>query len=70
MRLGGFLVTPGEIEDELKACSGVADAQVVAVEIESRARCVAFIIPDGEPPLAEALTARLSERLAGYKVVR
>ncbi|MCP3411040.1 AMP-binding protein [Bradyrhizobium sp. CCGB01] len=68
MRLGGFLVAPGEIEDELKSCTGVADAQVVAVDLKGTARCVAFVIPHQEPPQQEALTARLRERLAGYKV--
>lgn len=68
MRLGGFLVAPGEIEDELKACTGVADAQVVAVDLKGAPRCVAFVIPAGGPPQQEALAARLRERLAGYKV--
>ncbi|MBR0686725.1 AMP-binding protein [Bradyrhizobium manausense] len=68
MRLGGFLVAPGEIEDELKACAGVADAQVVAVDLKGQARCVAFVIPAGTPPRQEVLTARLRERLASYKV--
>ncbi len=68
MRLGGFLVGPGEIEDELKACAGVADAQVVAVDLKGQARCVAFVITAGEPPKAETLTAHLRERLAGYKL--
>ena len=68
MRLGGFLVAPGEIEDELKSCAGVADAQVVAVDLKGQARCVAFVIPTSEPPLQETLIARLRERLAGYKV--
>ncbi|AMA56400.1 AMP-binding protein [Bradyrhizobium sp. CCGE-LA001] len=68
MRLGGFLVAPGEIEDELKSCAGVADAQVVAVDFKGQARCVAFVIAAGEPPRQEALTAHLRERLAGYKV--
>ncbi|WP_426613968.1 AMP-binding protein [Bradyrhizobium sp. McL0616] len=72
MRLGGFLVAPGEIEDELKSCVGVADAQVVAVDLKGHARCVAFVIPardsNQEPPLQEALVARLRERLAGYKI--
>ncbi|MBB4371320.1 fatty-acyl-CoA synthase [Bradyrhizobium sp. cir1] len=68
MRLGGFLVAPGEIEDELKSCAGVADAQVVAVDLKGQSRCVAFVIPTKEPPQQEALTARLRERLAGYKV--
>ncbi|MGY8634121.1 AMP-binding protein [Bradyrhizobium sp. 14AA] len=68
MRLGGFLVAPGEIEDELKSCAGVADAQVVAVDLKGQARCVAFVIPVGEPPRQDELAARLRERLAGYKV--
>lgn len=68
MRLGGFLVAPGEIEDELKSCAGVADAQVVAVDLKGQARCVAFVIPTTEPPMQETLIARLRERLAGYKV--
>ncbi|WP_439408702.1 AMP-binding protein [Bradyrhizobium sp. DASA03076] len=68
MRLGGFLVAPGEIEDELKSCAGVADAQVVAVDLKGQARCVAFVIAAGAPPRQEVLTARLRERLAGYKI--
>ena len=68
MRLGGFLVAPGEIEDELKSCAGVADAQVVAVDLKGQARCVAFVIPAATPPQQQALTARLRERLAGYKI--
>ncbi|HEX9211474.1 MAG TPA: AMP-binding protein [Bradyrhizobium sp.] len=68
MRLGGFLVAPGEIEDELKSCAGVADAQVVAVDLKGHARCIAFVIPAGAPPRQETLTARLRERLAGYKI--
>jgi fatty-acyl-CoA synthase len=68
MRLGGFLVAPGEIEDELKACPGVADTQVVAVEINGQARCAAFVIAAGQAPPAEQLVARLRERLASYKV--
>ncbi|MCB1525568.1 MAG: acyl-CoA synthetase, partial [Rhodoblastus sp.] len=69
MRLGGFLVGPGEIEDELKACEGVADAQVVAVDIGTQARCAAFVIakPGAAPQEAE-LIAHVRTRLAGYKV--
>ncbi len=68
MRLGGFLVAPGEIEDELKSCNGVADAQVVAVDLKGQARCVAFVIPANETPMQETLIAHLRDRLAGYKV--
>ncbi|QOZ51128.1 AMP-binding protein [Bradyrhizobium sp. CCBAU 53338] len=68
MRLGGFLVAPGEIEDELKSCDGVTDAQVVAVDLKGQARCVAFVIPAKTSPQQDVLTARLRERIAGYKV--
>src|SRR4029077_20103548 len=60
---------PGEIEDELKSCRGVADAQVVEVDLKGQARCVAFVIAEAvATPKEEQLTARLRERLAGYKV--
>ena len=69
MRLGGFLVGPGEIEDELKACEGVADAQAVAIEIAGQARCAAFVIAKtGAAPQENALIAHVKARLAGYKV--
>lgn len=69
MRLAGFLVGPGEIEDELKSLDGVADAQVVAVEMAGQARCAAFVIPRAGATLDEAaLIAALRARLAGYKI--
>lgn len=69
MRLGGFLVGPGEIEDELKACAGVADAQVVAIDLNGQARCAAFVIPQADAAPQEAeLVAHVRENLAGYKV--
>jgi len=69
MRLGGFLVAPGEVEDELKTIAGVDDAQVVEVDLNGQARCVAFIIAGrAAVPKAEQMTARLRERLAGYKI--
>ena len=69
MRLGGFLVAPGEIEDELKVCPGVRDAQVVGIELNGQCRCAAFVIPDDAAwPAEEKLIAHLRERLAGYKV--
>jgi fatty-acyl-CoA synthase len=70
MRLGGFLVGPGEIEDELKALDGVADAQVVAVDVNGQARCAAFVIPQAQTPApAEGdLIAALRARLAPYKI--
>lgn len=44
IRLGGFLVSPVEIEDVLKRIDGVDDAQVVAVDIAGQPRAVAFVI--------------------------
>jgi fatty-acyl-CoA synthase len=69
MRLGGFLVAPGEIEDELKSCAGVNDAQVVAVDLKGQARCAAFIIAEpSAPPRTEVLIDHVRERLAAYKI--
>jgi fatty-acyl-CoA synthase len=69
MRLGGFLVGPGEIEDELKSCTGVRDAQVVAIDLKGQARCAAFIIAEpSAPPRTEVLIAHVRERLAAYKI--
>ncbi len=69
MRLGGFLVAPGEIEDELKSRAGVSDAQVVEIDLNGQARCVAFVIADDlVTAQAAPLLAHLRERLAAYKV--
>src|SRR5262249_27588629 len=68
MRLGGFLVAPGEIEDELKSCNGVDDAQVVEIDLKGQARCVAFVIAGAAARKDAPLLAHLRERLAAYKV--
>lgn len=44
IRIGGFLVDPLEIEEVLKRVAGVADAQVVAVDIAGQPRPVAFVV--------------------------
>jgi len=68
MRLGGFLVTPLEIEDALKELPGVVDVQVVAVEIGSHSRCVAFVIPGRDAPRESDLLAAAGRRMAAFKV--
>ena len=68
MRLGGFLVAPGEIEDELKSCEGVDDAQVVEIDLKGQARCVAFVIARADARDGAPLLTHLRERLAAYKV--
>lgn len=68
MRLSGFLVSPADIEDEIKSLAGVASAQVVAAEIGGQNRPVAFVIPDGSRPLApEAIIAHVEARMAKFK---
>jgi len=70
-RLGGFLVNPVEIEEVIRHLPGVADAQIVAVEIERTRRAAAFVIrcAGHEPPLDAAAVAEwVRERMAAFKV--
>lgn len=69
MRLAGFLVSPVEIEDVIKRLPEVADAQVVAVEMNGQSRCVAFIIAaPGETPDPAAVIAWAGASMAPFKV--
>ena len=69
MRLAGYLVSPAEIEDVLKAQPGVADVQVVAIDIATRTRGVAFAIALPGCQLDEArLLAAAAGTLAAFKV--
>ena len=69
MRLGGFLVSPVEVESELMAQPGVASAQVVEARVADKPVCVAFVIAsDGAAPTEAALRAQLRESLAAFKV--
>lgn len=69
LRLAGFLVSPVEIEDALKTQQGVRDAQVVGVEINGQARCVAFVLADPDRVLQEQeLIAGVAKTLAAFKV--
>ncbi|WP_051516852.1 AMP-binding protein [Herbaspirillum sp. RV1423] len=69
MRLGGYLVSPAEIEDMLKTLPGVVDVQVVAVEIGDQTRPVAFAIGAPGNTLQEAEMKRAAAAvLAPFKV--
>ena len=69
IRLGGFLVSPAEIEDAMKRISGVADAQVVGIELDGQMRCAAFVIPAaGTAPSEAAVRAGAAAIMAGFKV--
>ncbi|MDM0034343.1 AMP-binding protein [Variovorax sp. J22P271] len=69
MRLGGYLVSPAEIEEALKAQENVAEVQVVAVEIEGRMRAVAFAIAQPGAVLdVQRLQQAVASGLASFKV--
>jgi fatty-acyl-CoA synthase len=70
MRLGGFLVSPEEIEAVIQAQPGVAAVQVVAASrAEGDPVPVAFVRPaDGTELDETALRARCLEKLARFKV--
>jgi fatty-acyl-CoA synthase len=69
IRLGGYLTSPAEIEEVIKAQPGVAAAQVVAVDIGGKTRAVAFAVAEaGAAPAAQAVIDAVRARLAAYKV--
>lgn len=69
LRLGGFLVSPEEIEAFLQAQPGVAGAQVVAAERKGERVAFAFVIAaPGETPDEAAILAEAKANLARYKV--
>ena len=69
LRLGGFLVSPAEIEAEVQAHPAVEAAQVVEAPTAAGERAVAFVIPaDGETVDEAAVRDHCAGRLANYKV--
>lgn len=69
MRLGGHLVSPAEIEEALRAQDGVADVQVVAVNVGGRMRAVAFAIAQPGAALdSQRLQQAVAAGLAAFKV--
>jgi fatty-acyl-CoA synthase len=67
LRLGGFLVSPAEIETALLDVAGVDAAQVVSVDRPGGARPVAFVISPNGVDEADAIE-HCRRRLARYKV--
>ena len=67
LRLGGFLVSPAEIEGVLMETPGVEAAQVVSIDRPGGARPVAFVIAPAGFDEAVAIE-RCRDRLARYKV--
>src|SRR5262249_6449738 len=71
LRLGGFLVSPVEIEDFLEKLEPVSAAQVVGVDTPDGPRPVAFVIPASGEVVDEAwVVERCEAELARFKVPR
>ena len=69
LRLGGFLVSPAEIEAVLQEHPQVESCQVVGARTQEGVKPVAFVLRRGTEPVNEAsLIAHVSSRLAKYKV--
>ncbi|MBW8812814.1 MAG: AMP-binding protein [Caulobacterales bacterium] len=65
---GGENISPGEIEDVLRQHPAVADVAVVGAPDEQWGEAVAaFIVPRGEAPSAETLSAWVKARLRSTK---
>jgi len=69
LRLGGYLVSPREIEEHLNRHAGVASSQVVGVRIERKIRAVAFVKMQPGAPFTESfLVEHCKQALAVFKV--
>lgn len=69
LRLGGFLVSPAEIEEVIQAHPAVLSCQIVAVALQNAQRPVAFVIArENAATDEEAIIAFTAARLAKYKV--
>jgi fatty-acyl-CoA synthase len=69
LRLGGFLVSPAEIEELLQTHECVAGCQIVGITIDGAVKPVAFVIARPNTAVDEGeLIAYATQRLAKYKV--
>lgn len=71
IRLAGFLVNPAEIEDVIRTCPGVAEVQVIGVDIKGEPGCVAFVIPvQGKTVSEDEILSHLATEVARFKLPR
>ena len=69
LRLGGFLVSPAEIEAVVQEHPQVESCQVVGARTQESVKPVAFVLRRGSAQVDEAsVIAHVSSRLAKYKV--
>lgn len=71
LRLGGFLVSPAEIEGVVQEVPGIAACQVVGVPLAGGLTPVAFVVlQEGAALDEQAVIGHVAARLARYKVPR
>jgi len=71
IRLGGFLVSPVEIEAVIRQLPGVAEVQIVGVELQGQRRAAAFVVRRGggdAAPTEAAVIEWVKARMAAFKV--
>ncbi|MCF8565747.1 AMP-binding protein [Alicyclobacillus tolerans] len=68
LRLGGFLVDPSEIEQELVLISGISEAQVVSASTGTEGDVAIAFVKTEYPLDVEEVRRQLRKRIAGYKV--
>lgn len=69
IRLSGFLVNPSEIEDVLRGCPGVVEAQVIGADVDGVQSCVAFVIAEPDSDVdADGVLTWLKNIIAPFKM--
>ena len=69
LRLGGYLVSPAEIEEYIRRCPGVDGCQVVGATVSASPTAVAFVVMEPGAEFDEAaLRGHCAEGLAKFKV--
>jgi fatty-acyl-CoA synthase len=69
LRLGGFLVSPAEIEDLIQQHPTIEGCQIVGVQFRGAVRPIAFVVARAGTAVNEQdIIAYTAERLAKYKV--
>jgi crotonobetaine/carnitine-CoA ligase len=70
IRRRGENVSAAEVERELAAHPGIAEAAVIGVEVAVEEEVMAFLVPGGDPPTPDAVIAFVTDRLPYYAVPR
>lgn len=69
LRLGGYLVSPAEIENVIMEHDAVLSAQVVAIRHEDKMVAYAFVIAEGDQEIhSPDLSKHCQQKLARFKV--